>query len=62
MIPDNTTANYASAAYEVWSSNTITWSSFEQRFQDPDDGGAGVREPRRPQPHHPAGAMSLPIP
>jgi hypothetical protein len=30
--------------------------------EDPDPGGAGVREPRRPLPLAPAGAAALPLP
>lgn len=65
MIPDDNVYAFsqtASAAYLSWASANTTWSSFEMRFNNPDDGGAGVREPLRPLPNLSPSAMALPIP
>lgn len=32
---------------------------YEHQRREDDEGGASVREPRRPKPHAPAGAMAL---
>lgn len=55
-------SNYSSSSFSVTSGSTITgqvmWNG--QPVIDDDDGGsAPVREPRKPKPHAPSGAMAL---